>query len=121
MGVPLRQLYGQTETLGAYTLHRGETVDFDTVGVPFDDSIEIRVLDPDRNGIGEVLARHANMFHGYYKADANTPSDVRDGWMHTGTPATSTRRANWSSSTGSRTSPSTSTASASRRNTSRTS
>ncbi len=84
MGVPLRQLYGQTETLGAYTLHRGETVDFDTVGVPFDDSIEIRVLDPDRNGIGEVLARHANMFHGYYKADANTPSDVRDGWMHTG-------------------------------------
>ncbi|AWN53660.1 long-chain fatty acid--CoA ligase [Methylobacterium sp. 17Sr1-1] len=84
MGVPLRQLYGQTETLGAYTLHRGETVDFDTVGVPFDDSIEIRVLDPDRNGIGEVLARHANMFHGYYKADPNAPSDVRDGWMHTG-------------------------------------
>ncbi|MFH6785151.1 MULTISPECIES: long-chain fatty acid--CoA ligase [Methylobacterium] len=84
MGVPLRQLYGQTETLGAYTLHRGGTVDFDTVGVPFDDSIEIRVLDPDRNGIGEVLARHANMFHGYYKAGPDTPSDVRDGWMHTG-------------------------------------
>ncbi len=84
LGVPLRQLYGQTETLGAYTLHRGETVDFDTVGVPFDDGIEIRIDQPDRNGIGEVLARHDNMFLGYYKVDPGAPSDVRDGWMHTG-------------------------------------
>ncbi|WP_298952103.1 long-chain fatty acid--CoA ligase [uncultured Methylobacterium sp.] len=84
LGVPLRQLYGQTETLGAYTLHRGETVDFDTVGVPFDDGIEIRIDQPDRNGIGEVLARHDNMFLGYYKLDPGAASDVRDGWMHTG-------------------------------------
>jgi long-chain acyl-CoA synthetase len=32
MGVPLRQLYGQTELLGAYTLHRADDVNFDTVG-----------------------------------------------------------------------------------------
>ncbi|GJD49293.1 Long-chain-fatty-acid--CoA ligase FadD15 [Methylobacterium crusticola] len=84
MGVPLRQLYGQTEAMGAYTLHRGDRVDFDTVGVPFDESIDIRILDADRNGIGEVLARHANMFLGYYRAGPDTVSDVRDGWMHTG-------------------------------------
>ncbi|WP_407518562.1 long-chain fatty acid--CoA ligase [Methylobacterium oryzisoli] len=83
LGVPLRQLYGQTEAMGAYTLHRGETVDFDTVGVPFDDGITIRISEPDRNGIGEIQARHANMFLGYYKAPEGT-GDVVDGWMHTG-------------------------------------
>src|SRR4029077_17624674 len=31
LGVPLRQLYGQTELIGAYTLHRGDDVDFDSV------------------------------------------------------------------------------------------
>jgi long-chain acyl-CoA synthetase len=30
MGVPLRQLYGQTETLGAYTIHAAGDVNFDT-------------------------------------------------------------------------------------------
>ncbi|MFE1600784.1 long-chain fatty acid--CoA ligase [Methylobacterium sp. ID0610] len=83
LGVPLRQLYGQTEAMGAYTLHRGDTVDFDTVGMPFDDSITLRIVDPDRNGIGEIHARHANMFLGYYKAPEGT-GDVVDGWMHTG-------------------------------------
>ena len=84
LGVPLRQLYGQTETLGAYTLHRGETVDFDTVGVAFDAGIEIKVENPDANGVGEIVARHPNMFLGYYGSDAATHADLRDGWMHTG-------------------------------------
>src|SRR5882724_5199585 len=35
LGVPLRQLYGQTELIGAYTLHRPDCVDFDSVGQPF--------------------------------------------------------------------------------------
>lgn len=84
LGVPLKQLYGQTETLGAYTLHKGDTVDFDTVGHPFDDAIEIRVVDPDPNGVGEVVARHPNMFLGYYRNPESTEAELRDGWMHTG-------------------------------------
>ncbi|HYE39380.1 MAG TPA: AMP-binding protein, partial [Ramlibacter sp.] len=43
LGVPLKQIYGQTETMGAYTVHRGNDVDFDTVGVPFDSGIEVKV------------------------------------------------------------------------------
>src|SRR5207249_3037868 len=84
LGVPLRQLYGQTEMLGAYTLHRGEKVDFDTVGVAFDDGIEIRIENPDANGVGEVVARHPNMFLGYYGNPDASAADLRDGWMHTG-------------------------------------
>jgi long-chain acyl-CoA synthetase len=84
MGVPLRQLYGQTEMLGAYTLHRPDAVDFDTVGVPFDGQIEIRIENPDTNGVGEVVVRHPNMFLGYYKNPEGTAADLRNGWMHTG-------------------------------------
>lgn len=82
MGVPMRQLYGQTELLGAYTLHRAGEVDFDTVGHPFDESIEIRIDAPDANGVGEIVTKHPNMFCGYLGAEA--PADMRDGWMHTG-------------------------------------
>ncbi|WP_439595745.1 AMP-binding protein [Falsiroseomonas sp.] len=82
MGVPMRQLYGQTELLGAYTLHRTGEVDFETVGVGFDESIEIRIDAPDSNGVGEIVTRHPNMFSGYLGTEA--PADMRDGWLHTG-------------------------------------
>jgi long-chain acyl-CoA synthetase len=82
MGVPLRQLYGQTELLGAYTLHRAGEVDFDTVGVGFDDTIEIRIDAPDVSGVGEIVTRHPNMFAGYLGGEA--PADLRQGWLHTG-------------------------------------
>ncbi|WP_431285150.1 AMP-binding protein [Humitalea sp. 24SJ18S-53] len=82
MGVPLRQLYGQTELLGAYTLHRAGAVNFDTVGVPMGPEVELRIDDPDRHGVGEIVTRHPNMFRGYLNV-AETP-DLRDGWLHTG-------------------------------------
>jgi len=84
LGVPLRQLYGQTELIGAYTLHRGDDVDFDSVGVGFDAGIEMRIAASDANGVGEVVTRHPNMFLGYYKSPGATAADLRDGWMHTG-------------------------------------
>jgi long-chain acyl-CoA synthetase len=84
LGVPLRQLYGQTELIGAYTLHRGEDVDFDSVGIGFGAGIEMRIEAPDVNGVGEVVTRHPNMFLGYYKSPDATAADLREGWLHTG-------------------------------------
>ncbi len=83
MGVPLRQIYGQTEMGGAYTIHRADDIDFDSVGIPFD-SAEIRIHDPDDQGVGEIHARSTGMFLGYYKNEEATRADVHDGWMHTG-------------------------------------
>jgi long-chain acyl-CoA synthetase len=71
LGVPLRQLYGQTELLGAYTIHRTDDVDFETVGVPFAD-VQVTIENCDANGLGEIVTRHPNMFLGYYKNDAAT-------------------------------------------------
>lgn len=84
MGVPLRTLYGQTELLGAYTLHPEGKVDPDTTGVPMADNIEIRIDNADVNGVGEIVVRHPNMFHGYYKNPEASVADIRDGWMHSG-------------------------------------
>src|SRR5207237_7945136 len=58
MGVPLRTLYGQTEMLGAYTLHPSHKVDPDTTGVPMAHDIELRVDNPDFNGVSETVVRH---------------------------------------------------------------
>ncbi|OKO70415.1 long-chain fatty acid--CoA ligase [Bradyrhizobium sp. NAS96.2] len=84
MGVPLRTLYGQTELLGAYTLHPEGKVDPDTTGVPMADNIEIRIDNADVNGVGEIVVRHPNMFHGYYKNPEASVADIKDGWMHSG-------------------------------------
>jgi long-chain acyl-CoA synthetase len=85
MGVPLRQLYGQTELCGAYTLQRAEHgLDFDTSGTAFDNT-EIRIERPDENGVGEIITRHGGMFKGYYKQPETTEETLtEDGWMKTG-------------------------------------
>jgi long-chain acyl-CoA synthetase len=84
MGVPLRTLYGQTELLGAYTLHPPGEVDPDTTGVAMANDIEIRVDNPDIHGVGEIVVRHPNMFLGYYKNPEASAADMKDGWLHSG-------------------------------------
>src|SRR5246500_2287422 len=84
MGVPLRTLYGQTELLGAYTLHPDGKVDPDTTGVAMADNIEIKIENPDSQGVGEIVVRHPNMFLGYYKNPEASAADVRDGWLYSG-------------------------------------
>jgi len=83
MGMPLKQLYGQTELAGSYTIHRTGDIDFESVGLPFENA-EIYIKDPDAQGIGEIVAKTTGMFKGYYKNEDATKEDVRDGWMHTG-------------------------------------
>jgi long-chain acyl-CoA synthetase len=84
MGVPLRTLYGQTELLGAYTLHPFGEVDPDTTGVAMAENIEIRIDHPDIHGVGEIVVRHPNMFLGYYKSPEASAADIKDGWMQSG-------------------------------------
>ena len=84
MGVPLRQLYGQTEAAGAYTIQRGGEIDFDSSGAPFDNT-EIRIAEPDPNGVGHIVTRHPNLFKGYFNAPEETAQAMLgDGWFQTG-------------------------------------
>ncbi len=84
MGVPLKQLYGQTEAMGAHTIHADGEVDNETVGLPMP-GCELMIRDPDPEGLGEVLVRHPNMMTGYYKnEEASKESFTEDGWFQTG-------------------------------------
>ena len=85
MGIPLRQLYGQTELMGAYTLQdvpQG-TMDCETVGVPFPDC-EVKIIDPDPNGLGEIITKHPSMFYGYFNNQKAYKDTIKNGWMQTG-------------------------------------
>src|SRR5260370_41287031 len=66
MGVPLRTLYGQTELLGAYTLHPFGEVDPDTTGVAMADSLAIRIERPEIHGVRALVVRLPYMLLGYY-------------------------------------------------------
>ncbi len=84
MGVPLRQLYGQTEAAGAYTIQTGGELDFDSSGLPFDET-EIRIEAPDATGLGEIQVRHSGMFKGYFKQPEESHQTMtEDGWLATG-------------------------------------
>ena len=85
MGIPLRQLYGQTELMGAYTLQNppAEEMDCETVGEPFPDC-QIKILNPDANGMGEIITKHPNMFSGYFNNKKALKESIKNGWMYTG-------------------------------------
>jgi long-chain acyl-CoA synthetase len=84
MGVPMMQLYGQTELAGIYCIQRRGEIDFDSVGKGLNDDYKIRIDAPDKNGVGEIVSTHPYMFDGYYKNRDAAAADMRDGWMHTG-------------------------------------
>jgi len=84
MGVPLRQLYGQTELCGAYTIQKTGEIDYESSGYPFP-GCEVRIADPDEQGLGEIQAKTPGMFLGYWRnEEATRESLTPDGFMRTG-------------------------------------
>ncbi len=83
MGIPLRQLYGQTEQLGAYTIHRKDDVNYESVGVPFK-GVNISIFEPDAEGLGEIIVKNKNCMKGYFGTSAEKISISSNKWFHTG-------------------------------------
>jgi long-chain acyl-CoA synthetase len=78
LGIPLREIYGQTENCGPATMHQGDDIVPGTVGRPFP-GVEVRVADD-----GEILLRGGNIFQGYFKNPQGTAETLKAGWLHTG-------------------------------------
>lgn len=83
LGVNLKQIYGQTEISGISCVHHDGDVDANTVGLPIPGT-EIRIDNPDTEGVGEIVSRSPALFTGYYKNDAATVETIGDGWLHSG-------------------------------------
>ena len=78
LGVPLKQLYGQTEISGISCIHPDGDVQFHTVGKPIPGTDVMIAAD------GEILSRSRSVTPGYYKNDEATKQTIRDGWLHSG-------------------------------------
>ncbi len=78
IGLPLRQLYGQTEGCGPTTCHRGDLIDPENTGPPIP-GVEVKIAED-----GEILVRGGNVFQGYFKNPEATAETLVDGWLHSG-------------------------------------
>ena len=85
LGLHLTEGYGLTEAAPVLTVSTGGPgVKAGTVGKTIP-GVEIKVINKDDNGVGEVLARGENVMQGYFNNSNATESALdNDGWLHTG-------------------------------------
>ena len=84
LGIGIIEGYGLTETGPVLAFSYPFDRKAGTVG-PILPGMEIKILDPNEEGVGEILVRGPNVMRGYYKNPART-AEVLDaeGWFHTG-------------------------------------
>jgi len=83
LGVPVTCGYGLTEACTAVTLNDLKPFRADTVGKPLPGS-EVRVLNPDGDGIGEVAVRSRSVMSHYLDDPELTAQTIVEGWLLTG-------------------------------------
>jgi long-chain acyl-CoA synthetase len=83
LGIPVTCGYGLTEACTAVTLNDLKPFRADTVGKPLPGS-EVRVLNPDTGGIGEVAVRSRAVMSHYLDDPEQTARTIVEGWLLTG-------------------------------------
>ena len=83
LGIPVTCGYGLTEACTAVTLNDLKPFRADTVGKPLPGS-EVRVLNPDGEGIGEVAVRSRAVMSHYLDDPEQTAQTIVEGWLLTG-------------------------------------
>jgi long-chain acyl-CoA synthetase len=83
LGIPVANGYGLTEACTALTLNDFKPFRDDTVGRPLP-GVELRILSPDSDGIGEVAARSKTVMSHYLDDPELTAETIVDGWLLTG-------------------------------------
>jgi long-chain acyl-CoA synthetase len=83
LGIPVVNGYGLTEAGTALTLNDLKPFRADTVGKPLP-GVDLRVLNPDSEGIGEIAARGKTVMSHYLDDPELTAETIVDGWLLTG-------------------------------------
>lgn len=82
-GFAFIQGYGLTETAPILALNRLDNFKDNAAGLPLP-GVELKINEPDADGIGEVYAKGKNVMIGYYKNQKQTDETFNDGWFKTG-------------------------------------
>lgn len=82
-GITTLNGYGLTETSPVIASESPVAHKLRSVG-PCMATMEVKIDNPDEDGIGEICAKGANVMLGYYKNPEATAAVIKDGWFHTG-------------------------------------
>jgi len=83
IGIPILTGYGLTECSPCVTCSRLQNHKTGSVGLPLGCN-ELKIKDPDENGIGEILVRGDNVMMGYYNDPEATAAAFEGEWLKTG-------------------------------------
>ena len=83
LGIPMIQGYGMTENAPIIAVNRDYYSKHDSVGKPMPGT-EVRIIDQDADGIGEIICKGPSVMIGYYDNPEATAEVLKDGWRHTG-------------------------------------
>ena len=78
LGIPIYEIYGQSEDSGPTSINFPGNTKFGTVGKPIP-GMDVKIAED-----GEVLAAGPNVFLGYFKNQAATDSTLIDGYLYSG-------------------------------------
>lgn len=85
LGIDFVQGYGLTETSPIVALNPKEHFKIASVGKYFEQWMDMRIDNPDENGVGEVQVRGPMVMKGYYNMPEETAAVfTEDGWFKTG-------------------------------------
>ena len=83
LGIDLIQGYGLTESSPVLTAESSERKRAGSIGIPLK-NVEIKIDNPDKDGVGEILGKGPNIMLGYYENEEATKKALENGWLHTG-------------------------------------
>jgi long-chain acyl-CoA synthetase len=83
LGIPVANGYGLTEAGTAVTVNDLKPFRADTVGKPLP-GMEVRIVNPDAEGIGQVCVRSKTVMAGYLDDAEMTAQTIVGGWLQTG-------------------------------------
>lgn len=78
------QGYGLTETAPVLVAENVKNIRYGSIGLPLPE-VDIKIDNPNEEGIGEIIAKGPNVMLGYYEDEEATNAVIdKDGWFHTG-------------------------------------
>ena len=82
-GILTIQGYGLTETSPVLSAENENCIRYGSIGFPMP-NVQIKIDNPNEQGIGELVAKGPNVMLGYYENEEATKKVLKDGWFYTG-------------------------------------
>lgn len=83
LGFKIVQGYGLTETSPVIATGNDKYTKIGSIGKVLP-SVEVKIENPNQDGIGEIVAKGPNIMLGYYNNEEATKAVLKDGWFYTG-------------------------------------